>query len=399
MVERKMNILGINGSIGWDGNINMISTHMDDMWVHGSGATLFIDGELRGSLSEERLTRIKYDGNYPLNTINNLLERNNLSPDDINVVAYVGSPTNMSLYLREGGYTEGTLSNIFKNAEIKLIDHHLAHGAGSFLSSGFESANIYTFDGAGDIFRFPPDNTTLRGNNSRFFNGDFNKKTIDSIYSTHLPTSQLGRFFSNLSWVIYNLKVKGDNKDDDAWKWYDPISRESYPGKIMGLSAYGDASNVKYDNYFEIEFEESAVLAISTEDGDPIIMDANTDLDGISQYEPEDLAAWVQEQFQRILLQFFENIPKEIKKDKLCLGGGCALNILANSAILENGIYEDVHVNTAPNDDGLSFGGAILVAFEKEKDLILPDNMGCIGFDYNEMDIQETISKFEMDRL
>ena len=116
-----MNILGINGSIGWDGNINMLHTHMDDMWVHGSGATLFIDGELRGSLSEDRLTRIKYDGNYPLNTINNLLERNNLSPDDINVVAYVGSPTNMSLYLREGGYTEETLSNIFKNAEIKFF--------------------------------------------------------------------------------------------------------------------------------------------------------------------------------------------------------------------------------------------------------------------------------------
>ena len=58
-----MNILGINGSVGWDGNISSIGEQ--DFWVHGSGATLFIDGELKGALSEERFTREKYDGNYP----------------------------------------------------------------------------------------------------------------------------------------------------------------------------------------------------------------------------------------------------------------------------------------------------------------------------------------------
>jgi len=35
-----MNILGINGSVGWDGNISSIGEQ--DYWVHGSGATLFI---------------------------------------------------------------------------------------------------------------------------------------------------------------------------------------------------------------------------------------------------------------------------------------------------------------------------------------------------------------------
>ena len=76
-----MNILGINGSIGWDGNIGFLIGQ--DYWVHGSGATLFIDGELKGSLSEERLTRVKYDGNYPENVITNILKENNLNNDDI----------------------------------------------------------------------------------------------------------------------------------------------------------------------------------------------------------------------------------------------------------------------------------------------------------------------------
>ena len=42
----KVNILGISGSIGWDGNWSMINDV--DYWVHGSGSTLFVDGELIG---------------------------------------------------------------------------------------------------------------------------------------------------------------------------------------------------------------------------------------------------------------------------------------------------------------------------------------------------------------
>ena len=82
-----MNILGINGSIGWDGNIGFLDGQ--DYWVHGSGATLFIDGELKGSISEERLTRLKYDGGYPKTVIEQLLLRNNLTADDIDIVGYV----------------------------------------------------------------------------------------------------------------------------------------------------------------------------------------------------------------------------------------------------------------------------------------------------------------------
>ena len=44
-----MNILGLNGSLGWDRRIEYVKDQ--DFWVHGSGATLFIDGELIGSIS------------------------------------------------------------------------------------------------------------------------------------------------------------------------------------------------------------------------------------------------------------------------------------------------------------------------------------------------------------
>ena len=118
-----MNILGINGSIGWDGNLSTVWGN--DYWVHGSGATLFIDGDLKGSISEERLTRFKYDGRYPKNAITQLLSRHNLTEDDIDIVAHVNNACMISYALKLQGYTNRALSELFSNAKIITVDHHL----------------------------------------------------------------------------------------------------------------------------------------------------------------------------------------------------------------------------------------------------------------------------------
>ena len=93
----------------------------------------------------------------------------------------------------------------------------------------------------------------------------------------------------------------------------------------------------------------------------------------------------------KYLLIFLSNIPTHIKRDNLCLGGGCALNILANTKILEEGIYKNVHVNTAPNDDGLHFGAALYKAIEYENGVGLPDDMGYLGIPYIDEDIEEAL--------
>ena len=87
-----MNILGICGAIGWDGNEptkEWIAERTGsgegsvgktgDYWVHGSGATLIMDGELKNSMCEERFSRIKYDGNYPALAIEKILDHNKLT--------------------------------------------------------------------------------------------------------------------------------------------------------------------------------------------------------------------------------------------------------------------------------------------------------------------------------
>ena len=428
-----MNILGINGSIGWDGNIGFLIGQ--DYWVHGSGATLFVDGELKGSLSEERLTRLKYDGGYPKTVIEQLLLRNNLTADDIDIVGYVNNACLMSYALKLQGYTNKILSELFPNARIMFVDHHLAHAAGSFLSSGFTESNIFSFDGAGDVH---PAGIThqYKLNNSVFYDADYGAKRLTPLQKTFLDDNynMFGSIYTVFSTCIYELKVdspKLEEKFDYEFEGrrindttknltervkkiysicsfssevdmtdYDyrfedsmymaPVIRETHPGKIMGLASYGDYTNVDVPDLFRLSSVDDMPVIWCDEEIKKNVLERSND------YQPEDLASWLQYQFEKYLLLYLKNIPEKVKSKNLCLAGGCALNILSNSKIIEEGIYEDVHVNTAPNDDGLNFGAACLLAFKNEKEFILPENIGCIGFEYENNDVLLALKEKEL---
>jgi predicted NodU family carbamoyl transferase len=447
-----VNILGISGSIGWDGNWSMIDDR--DYWVHGSGATLVIDGELKGALSEERMTRIKHDGNYPKNTIKKLLTENNLTNDDIDVITYVSPAVLLSYSNKLHGYLTTKLRELFPNARILTLDHHIAHAAAAFLTSGFEEANVFTFDGAGD---FHPDQKydQPKLNNTSFFNGTLEDKKLTNIHNTYIDenhTNLFGGIYSEYAIMIYEMKVNGiipssvgmltyvgDDIDENTENYtkimrsvlnihsfddfvditdynskikefdlnpYDnPVLREIFPGKIMGLAAYGNHENLDAPDIFDFkkldnDFPETTVNGKTyiTEIFPEITVNKETKkhiVDHSSDYTPEDMAAWLQYNFEKYLLLILKNIPKKFKKKKLCLGGGCALNILTNSKIISEGIYEDVHVNTAPNDDGLSFGGAVWTAFRLEENLVLPKNQGCLGPSYSNEYIKTCLENYK----
>ena len=59
-----MKILGLQGVLDHD--------------VHDSGCTLFLDGKHIVSISEERLSRIKYDGSFPHKSIDYCLSVGNM---------------------------------------------------------------------------------------------------------------------------------------------------------------------------------------------------------------------------------------------------------------------------------------------------------------------------------
>jgi len=385
-----MNILGITGSIGWDGNISFTKESnftLGDMWVHGSGATLVVDGALLASMCEERFTRIKYDGNYPENVITNILKENNLNNDDIDLVVYTGNCCVISSELKRLGYLKERLEERFPNAEIEFISHHLAHQSATFLTSKFTEANVFTFDGAGDEVLVGDEWKVV---NSMFSIGDYKNKTLTEISSTYCfdCTNSFGAFYNFMSQIIYDWKM-----DIKVRILSDHAIRESYPGKIMGLSSYGDEAMAAGTLPEPFVLDSGGIFPVVRETPDWYNC-AELNEETYKNTTPEDLAAWTQHRFETYLLLFLDNIPHELKKDNLCLGGGCALNILTNSKIIEQGIYKNVHVNTAPNDDGLHFGAALYGAWNRETSISLPDDIGYLGIPYTDEDIESALSDF-----
>ena len=379
-----MNILGICGAIGWDGNIPYEISELGDFWVHGSGATLIMNGELKTALTEERFSRIKYDGNYPKLSIQKILDHNKLTKYDIDLVVYVGNTCKISLELLRSGYIEDKLREYFPNSKQQFLYHHVAHAAATFYTSGFDEADILTFDGAGD-FELQSDGQ-YKVPHMKFLQGK--DLTLTELHSDYCGAGPMHSGFGNLymlhSWMVYRNKM--NIQDEDLKNVV--IHRETYPGKVMGLAAFGDYQKIDLREWFSIERERQKNSNIEWEDCPPQLCNVPPLDYDFMKMNPDDLAAWSQYQFEKYLLLFLSNIPKYIKRENLCLGGGCALNILANTKILEQGIYKNVHVNTAPNDDGLHFGAALYMAAEYENKIILPDDIGYLGIPYTDEDIE-----------
>ena len=385
-----MNILGINGSIGWDGNISMgFVPPIGDFWVHGSGATLILNGELKTALIEERFSRIKHDGNYPKLSIHNILDHNKLTKYDIDLVVYVCGAPEISFALKRLGYIENKLQEYFPNCKVEFLSHHLAHASATYYTSGFEEANVLTFDGAGD-YELQPDGQWLLPH-MKFLQGkDLTLTELHSEYVGQLPMyTGFGGIYGNWTELIYKQKM---NLFENTLE-QDTINRETYPGKVMGLAAFGDYQKIDLPEWFSVERERQRKSNIKWEECFPQLHPnpAAFAKPPEESYNPDDLAAWSQHQFEKYLLLFLSNIPKHIKRDNLCLGGGCALNILANTKIIEEGLYKNVHVNTVPNDDGLHFGAALYKAVENENKITLPDDIGYLGIQYTDKDIEKAL--------
>ena len=138
-----MNILGIYGSFEWEANKSN-DEHNDFTWVHDSGATLFINGQHICSISEERLTRIKNDGNFPIHSIDYCLKEGNILYENINLI-YISSMC-IEIFYRQltDGVIKDKIQELFPNAKFHIVSHHLSHAASSVFSSNFEDGSIIT---------------------------------------------------------------------------------------------------------------------------------------------------------------------------------------------------------------------------------------------------------------
>jgi carbamoyltransferase len=340
---------------------------------HDSAAALLVDGEPVCAVQEERLSRRKNDAAFPLSAIEWCLEQARVEPDQLDAVVFYEKPMLkferiLTMALRGFPRTWGSFPRAMQNAlggklwvkgiirsqlgvrtdRILFCEHHQSHAAAAFLTAPTRSAAILTADGVGEWATL----TLGRGE-------------VDEDGSTRIQLSREMRFPHSLG-MLYSTFT--------AYLGF-PVNEGEY--KVMGLAAYGKPTYEELLNRIArrtpdggvaldlswFDFHQSARRSYSRklvaelgpprEPWDPI------DLQSADGRRYADVAASVQHVLEEILVDLARRLQRETGLQDLCLGGGVALNGVANARILRESGFRNVYVPSAPGDAGCALGAAL----------------------------------------
>src|SRR5215469_2116506 len=121
---------------------------------HDSAAVLFVDGQLIAAAAEERFSRKKHTGDFPIGAIRYCLAAAGLQPDQIDEIAhgfdyspyraaFMLDPTTAEQY-NQVFSREKLLTEVsqhlpgFPADRVHSVNHHLAHAASAYYTSGWD---------------------------------------------------------------------------------------------------------------------------------------------------------------------------------------------------------------------------------------------------------------------
>ena len=343
---------------------------------HDSAATLVIDNKPVVAIEEERLNRKKHFGGVPVMAIDACLQFANIKMSDVDHVTFFWKPSisyakipvflfkyfyrvpsllreqrsftveenlGMLNYLKQMNRMPETLQGLYPDQKMKFqfhqFEHHLCHAASTFFSSPFEEAAILTIDGAGEW------------STSLLAHGRGNKlKKISSVDTPH----SLGAFYQAISRYLGFKLLEG-------------------PGKLMGLSSYGNPNAEVYerikklvkltaDGRFEIDIRyfsyhytrKSGVSQRFIDEFGP----AMTQGKDWTPYQL-DIAAGVQRVVEDVFVHMATYLQRVTGSKNLCIAGGVGLNSVANGVIASKRIFDNIFIQPATGDSGTSLGSAM----------------------------------------
>src|SRR5437870_9524505 len=349
-------------------NILGISAH-----YHDSAAALVVGGVPVCAVQEERLSRHKGDAAFPLLAIESCLQHAAIEPDELDAVVFYerpmlkfdriltcalrafpqswrAFPKAMKNSLGEKVWMRGIISSHLgvPGRKVLFTEHHQSHAAAAFLTAPTCRAAIMTADAVGEWA------TLSVGDGERLANGP---TTIRRFREIRFPHS-LGMLYSTFT-AYLGFKVNEDEY------------------KVMGLAAYGQPTLVEQVrklirrtpdgafaldlNYFE--FHTTAERSYSSRFvelfGPPRNPYEPIDLDTAEGQRFADCAASVQRVLEDTLVELARALHQETGLPDLCLGGGVALNGVANARLLAESGFERVFVPPAPGDAGCAIGSAL----------------------------------------
>ena len=357
---------------------------------HDSAAALVVDGAPVCAVQEERLSRHKNDAGFPISAIEWCLDQGRVDPADLDAVVFYersmlkfdriltcalrafprswrSFPQAIKNSLGDKVWVRGIISSHLGVPRKKILftDHHAAHAAAAFLAAPTRQAAILTADGVGEWA------TLTVGHGERRPGGATDLTLLREIRYPH----SLGLLYSTFT-AYLGFKVNEDEY------------------KVMGLSAFGSPTMIDQvrklirrtpDGAFALapeyfEYHTTAARSYSSRFidlfGPPRHTCEPLDLETADGRRFADCAASVQRILEDTLVDIARALHHESGLPDLCLGGGVALNGVANARILAESGFERVFVPPAPGDAGCALGAALYAdrIYFRNPDRDVPDH-------------------------
>ena len=375
----------------------MISLGFNYSQMHDSSACIARDGKLLFAVAEERLSRIKHDAGFPRRAIRACLEFAKVRPDQLDFICQ-GWPaphrvftTDLKCFLRgqypitylnvlnsvrlyasmahqNGGFRSFTTHFGPTRAQMRFVDHHLAHAISAYAYSGFDNAAVIVMDGRGAWEA----SSIWYGHDGR----------LDHVLTIPWPNS-LGLFYAQFTQYL------GFVPYSDEWK-------------VMGLAPYGKPG-VNLNEFISLNHESYRVNA-------PLLLERSNGTSAIAkrlgpERTPEseidesfkNVAFAVQDACEAAMLALVKLAVQKTKCRNVCLAGGVALNSKANGNIQASGMVDKIFIQPAASDDGVALGAVLAPFMDNGGRLPMnPLRHAYLGPEFSDSEIEKVLRTYKL---
>ena len=334
---------------------------------HNGSVALVSDGKIIYYCEEERLSRLKYDGN-PFRGMIKILEE--YAIDEL-IIGGTSPELSKLPWTGEDAYT--ALVRKY-NPQVKVTimghQHHLGHAAGAFYNSGFETAVAVIADGAGSIHQVQVGDETQQQNLAGY--------ETESIIKCNYPGDfePIYKRYADGNAFFYDNGVQEFDNTVTITKAYEAVSHYLgfgfiEAGKTMGLAPYGERDDRIPDFFIEGKGNKNLLIpmypagAIVDENRFPYLKRTldpevwHKDFTQVSEVD-KNLAWKIQDETQTMLGDLIQKAVDLTGETNIVIAGGYGLNCVANYYYKDRFPDLNIYVDPASHDGGTSIGLALL---------------------------------------
>ncbi len=350
-------------------------------YVHDHNLCIMQNGRVREFLQLERISRRKRD-NRLHEQLYSILKDKKLLAEEFDLVFVDNVVGRTFLTIRGDARFEAPLNSGLSNdleegrcwwfgreTRAWALNHELAHifSCLPFFGKFKENSLLVHFDGGASRSNFSA--WTFKNNQLNLLEYHWQLKKLSTIFNANA-----------LVFAIIGARLEEQN---------------SVPGKMMGLAGHGTSRPELEEWLIEHDFFENIWSHKST-----FFQEAKKEfgvkLKSFDQKNPfiQDVVATLQRIFINETLAVFRRLKEQTGCETLYYAGGCALNIVANTELVNSGLFTDVYIPPCTEDSGLALGAAAFSEWKKHEQVEVHSpylngwKLGNETFFYSEEDIK-----------